>query len=98
MPSHEDRQPAPPSAQTRDSGQAKSSPSPPRPLRGFFAKSRAPGKAQGLEAKTNGTSLRHRRRFCAKSNDRWKPRVRDREADLATLAAHGRARDNASEA
>jgi uncharacterized protein YlxW (UPF0749 family) len=98
MPSHEDRKPAQHSAQTRENGQAKSSTSPPRKLRCFFAKSREQWKAKGLEAKTNVKYLSNRIRFFAKSTDRWKHRVRALEADLAKLEAHVRARDNAIEA
>jgi len=98
MPSHEDRQPAQHSAQTRENGQAKSYTSPPRKLMCFFAKSRDQWKAKGLEAKTNVKYLRNRIRFVAKSKDRWKQRVRAREADLAKLEAQVRARDNEIEA
>jgi septal ring factor EnvC (AmiA/AmiB activator) len=98
MPSHEDRKPAPHSAQTRENGQAKAYTSPPRKLMCFFAKSREPWKAKCLEAKTNVKYLRNRIRFLAKSQDRWKHRVRELAADLAKLEAQVRARDNEIEA
>ena len=98
MTSHEDRKPAQHSAQTRESGQAKSYTSPPRKLMGFFEKSRDQWKAKCLEAKTNVKYLSNRIRFLAKSKDCWKHRVRELEADLAKLEAQVRARDNEIEA
>ena len=98
MPSHADRKPAQHSAQSQESGQAKSYTSPPRKLMGFFEKSRDQWKAKCLEAKTNVKYLSNRIRFLAKSKDRWKHRVRALEADLAKLEAQVRARDNEIEA